>query len=167
MLLAAMWFRSYRHGDRMHGRLWGRESFLISSKQGAVTFLQFRSHGHEQWWQWEFRSYGTSDEMSFPVGDIDQYQGALGFGILQKPFYYVMRPVIDTPQGQVTLMGAASTSLRGSGLIVPYWFLMLVFGVLAAILAVKRSVRFRLSSLLLVVTGTGIVVGIARVLAQR
>ena len=87
ILLIVMWERSNSSADRLHGRLWDRESFLIASKQGTVSFLWFRSHGHENWWQWGVHTFPVDDELSFPVGDVEQYQGRLGFGYLHSPFF--------------------------------------------------------------------------------
>lgn len=155
--LIIMWGRSNRHADRLHGRLWDRESILIGSKQGTVSFLWFRSHGHENWWQWETRTYNVDDEMSFPVGDIEQYQGRLGFGYLQNPFYYVMRPV----QNGWHVLGAASATLRGSGPIVPYWFLLSIFATLGGLITLRRNQSFGLRTLMLSTTVTVLLMGLA------
>ena len=72
------------------------------------------------------RRYPAGDVMSFPVGDVRQYEKALGFGIIRQPIYFVMRPTQETPQGTIELCGASSARLRGSGVIVPYWFLVLM-----------------------------------------
>ena len=156
-ILLFMWGRSYRESDRMHGRLWDRESFLVSSKQGAVSLLWFRSHGHENWWQWETRTYAVDDEMSFPVGDIDQYQNRLGFGYLNRPMYLVMR----TEQNGFTALGAATATLRGAGPIVPYWFLLSIFATLGALLALRRSQQFGLRTMMLGTTMLVLLMGIA------
>lgn len=42
---AAMWVRSYDKADRLHGRLWGKQSFLIASKQGQMLIIGFEWHG--------------------------------------------------------------------------------------------------------------------------
>lgn len=158
LFLGGMWNRSYRHADRLHGRLSGMESFLIASKQGAVAFLWFTSHGNDNWWQWEIRNYSTSDEMSFPVGDVHQYQRRLGFGVLKDPIYFVMRPV----QNGWDLGGAASATLRGSGLIVPYWFLTSLFGLIGVISYCRRAQQFGLRTMMLIVTAIVISMGVAR-----
>lgn len=131
--------------------------FLIGSKQGTVSFLWFRSHGHEEWWRWETRTYDVDDEMSFPVGDVEQYQGLLGFGYLQNPFYYVMRPI----QYGWHVLGAASTTLRGEGPVLPYWFLLSIFGTLGTLLAICRNQRFGLRMMLLAMTALILLMGLA------
>ena len=156
-ILLFMWGRSYREADRLHGRLWDRESFLIGSKQGTVSFLWFRSHGHEKWWQWETPTYAVDDEMSFPVGDIDQYQNRLGFGYLKDPMYLVM----PMEQNGFMMMGAATATLRGAGPIIPYWFPASIFATLGTWLALRQSSRFGLRAMMLGTTMLVLLMGIA------
>ncbi len=155
--LLIMWGRSYREADRLHGRLWDREFFLIGSKQGTVSFLWFRSHGHEKWWQWETPTYAVDDEMSFPVGDVDQYQKRFGFGYLNNPMYFVM----PMEQNGTMMMGAATATLRGAGPIVPYWFLLSIFAMLGTLLALRRRQRFGLRTMMLGTTALVLLMGIA------
>lgn len=156
-ILLCMWMRSYREADRLHGRLWDRESFLVGSKQGAVSYLWFRSHGHEKWWQWAMPTYAVDDEMSFPVGDIDQYQNRLGFGHLDDPIYFVM----PMEQNGRMMMGAAIATLRGAGPIIPYWFHVSIFATLGALLALRQSMRFGLRAMLLGTTVLALLMGLA------
>lgn len=97
--LITLWARSYYAADRLHGRAKGKESFLVASKQGRLVFLWFTSHGHPGWWKSETRSYPVDDAMSFPVGDVRQYERIQGFGMIHRPIYHVMPPVIEKPDG--------------------------------------------------------------------
>ena len=158
---AGMWVRSYHDADRLHGRFWGRQSFLIASKQGRVTAVAFRWHGAENWWQWGMHTYAVSDEMSFPVGSVRQYETALGFGLVKEPTYMVMRSTFETPEGATILIsGAAIATLRGWAVIVPYWFLMLVAAVLGAALRFERPWRYTTRTLLVAVTFAAILLGL-------
>jgi len=64
---------------------------------------------------------------------VQQYVSAWGFGTIDRPIYHVMRSSYQTPEGEtVYLWGAATATLMGSGIIVPYWFLTLAMAVLCA-----------------------------------
>jgi hypothetical protein len=160
--LVALWYRSYDHADRVHGRFWERNSFLIASKQGRVTAVAFRWHGAPNWWQWGVHSFAVDDEMSFPVGTVRQYESGLGFGTISNPTYMVMRSTFETPEGATILIsGAAVATLRGSGIIVPYWFLVLVAGLLAIVVTLERPWRYTTRSLLIAFTLVAIVLGLS------
>ena len=150
--LIVMWIRSYKSADRLHGRMWERQSCLVASKQGRVVFLWFKAHGHPDWWKWETLSYSIDDIMSFPAGDIRQYENGYGFGTLHDPMYFVMPPTIRAADGtQWHVNGAATASLRGSGVIMPYWVLLLVASVTAALFTFRKPWRFSLRGLMAVV----------------
>lgn len=72
--------------------------------------------------------------MAFPAGPVSHYVNAIGFGAIENPIYFVMRPTYTTPKGvTVHIFGAATASLNGSGVIVPFWFTSLIcFGLSAA-----------------------------------
>jgi hypothetical protein len=166
--LVALWVRSYDHADRVHGRFWERDSFLIASKQGRVTAVAFRWHGAPNWWKWGVRSFAVDDEMSFPVGSVRQYESGLGFGVIRNPTYMVMRSTFETPEGATILIsGAAVATLRGSGVIVPYWFLVLVAGLLGMALRLERPWRYTTRSLLIAITLVAVILGLAAALDNR
>ena len=161
LALIGLWVRSYHDADRLHGRFWQRQSFLIASKQGRVTAVAFRWHGAPDWWQWGTHAFAIDDEMSFPVGSVRQYEAALGFGVMKDPVYMVMRSTFETPEGATILIsGAAIATLRGSGVIVPYWFLVLLSGVLAVALRLERPWRYTTRSLLIAITFVAILLGL-------
>jgi hypothetical protein len=162
--LAGLWLRSYWTADRLHGRLRGRQSFLIASKQGRLTAVGFRWHGAPNGWKWETRSYPADDVMSFPAGDVKQYGHWLGFGTLRDPLYFVMRPRQEMPDGTVVFVwGAATATLRGSGVIVPYWFLLGLVALVIAALNVRRW-RYSLRTLLIVMTALALWLGLMKLL---
>ena len=161
LALIAMWVRSYYQADRLHGRISGRQSFVIASKQGRVATLAFRWHGAENWWQWGLHTYAVDDEMSFPVGSVRQYEAALGFGYVKDPVYMVTRSNFETPEGATILIsGAAIATLRGRGIIVPYWFLVLVAGVLGVVVRLERPWRYSTRTLLIAITFVAILLGL-------
>lgn len=163
--LIALWVRSYHTADRLHGRIWFPQSFLIASKEGKVTVIVLRWHGAENWWRWAVVSYPVDDELSFPAFD---YRTRLGFAWLRDPTYMVMRSQQTLPDGTtISLFGAATATLRGAGPVVPYWFLVAVC--LAAVLLVngKAMLRFSLRSLLIAATIIAILLGLTVVLGAR
>lgn len=129
VLLAGLWVRSYVAADRVHARLGGRRSLIVAVKQGHVVVVGFMWHGSRNGWRWDVRSYSLDDELSFPVGPVRQYTAALGFGVIRRPLYMVMRSTRQTPRGPVMMFGAATATLRGWGVIVPLWFLVVLTAV--------------------------------------
>ena len=106
-----------------------------------------------------FPNEAVDDELSFPVGPVEQYQKILGFGWLDQPMYMVMRSTQTLPDGSsISMWGAATATLAGSGPIVPYWLLILLAwcsGTLPWL-----SIRFGLRSLLVVLTLVAVVLGL-------
>ena len=159
--LVALWVRSYEQADRLHGRFWGRQSFLIASKQGRVAAVAFRWHGAADWWQWGKFTYAVDDEMSFPVGSVRPYESGLGFGYVKNPVYMVMRSTFETPEGATILIsGAAVATLRGWGMIVPYWFLVLLAGLLGVAARLEKPWRYTTRSLFIAITFVAILLGL-------
>ena len=165
LAFVALWIRSYRQADRIHGRFWERESFLLASKQWRMTALAFHWHGAADWWQWGLYMFAVDDEMSFPLGSVRQYESAGGFGIVRNPTFMVTRSTFETPEGATILIsGAAVATLRGSGVIVPYWFLVLVSGLLSIALQSDRLWSFSMRVLLITITFVAIVLGLVAAL---
>ncbi len=160
------WFRSYSAADRLHGRIWGRASFLLGSKQGRIVAIGFRSHGHPNWWKWEILSYESDDALSFPVGPVQQYETALGVGWLRNPLYFVMPPVQELPDGtSVMFMGAASATLSGQGILIPHWLMALIL--ITAFATTITKFRASLRGLFLWLTIVAVLLGLAAAAEQR
>jgi hypothetical protein len=158
--LIVVWERSYHHADRLHGKLWGCESFLIASKQGRITAIAFRWHGAANWWTFGIHTFAVDDEMSFPVGSVRQYESAAGFGIIRNPVYMVMRSTFETPEGATILIsGAAVATLRGSGVIVPYWLLVLASGLSGIAAWSEHPCRYSTRTMLVAYTFVAVVLG--------
>lgn len=167
VLFVLLWVRSYHTADRLHGRIWNQQSFLLGSKEGAIVAIVFRSHGAPGWWQWETRSYPVDDELSFPFGSVEQYESHLGFGWLTNPIYMVMRSTQTLPGGQqIMVFGAATATLNGAGPVVPIWYLTVVSCALAALPWIRWPRNFSLRTLLIATALIAAILGFAAATKQ-
>ena len=156
------WFQSYESADRLHGRLWGRQACLLASKEGRIVWLWFQAPGHDKFWLNSKHSYPTDDEMSFPVGPIRQYESGAGFGIIENPIYQVMPSTQTIADGTtVQFFGASVMTLRTTGLIVPYWFLVIVLLAIALLMIGHRVWQFGLRKMLLLFALVGVVLALS------
>jgi hypothetical protein len=190
--LLIAWVRSYRMADRLHGKFWGRQSFIIASKQGRVTLVSHRWEGPPAKWHWEVLSFPASAEHSFPLGEetftkgtIRMYESALGFGVIQRPLIAVppfrpeepfdwerppsiLGPVdvddVEFSPNVIFLNKRKAMLLNGSAAIVPYWFLVLVTGILAAGLLMRRTWRYSLRGILLTIAFAAVLLGLVTIL---
>jgi hypothetical protein len=180
VVFVALWIRSYRIADRVHGRFWGRQSFVVASKQGRVTLVSHRWEGQPEAWRWQVLSAPINSKRSipkvaaFPIGGMRMYESAFGFGLIRRPL--IVPP--DTPQhlrGPVVVefvdsldvintAGRGRTSLNGSAVIIPYWFLVLVAGVMSAVLLTRRFSSFSLRGLLLAFAFAAVLLGLIAIL---
>jgi uncharacterized membrane protein len=62
VLLIALWVRSYKTVDELHGRLLGQQSLLVGSKKGFLAAIVFQSDASTIDWQWEIHSTKVDDE---------------------------------------------------------------------------------------------------------
>ena len=179
-VLVVFWVRSYRHADRIHGRIWGSESFVIASKQGRLTVVTFRDPEDgtmRSWAPWRWGVYSCpANQESFPLGDLRDVDTVLGFGILDRPVVLVpFTPQEPAESGSVeyveeqdliVTMGSDVIFLNGTGLILPYWFL--AFVAIAMAIAVQMSFRWRfgLRGMLIAITCIALLMGMAAVLER-
>jgi hypothetical protein len=176
VLLLVFWVRSYQIADRLHGRLWGSEAFLLSAKEGHIATVAFSWNGSPSKWQWETISLPVGDELSFPVGPIDQYASHFGFGWINRPTYkYEHLRTLPLPQSRglsvsrfllqkltnngVILM-KTSLTLNGAGPLVPIWFLALLTGAFTTLPWIQWKLRFGLRTLLIGMTLVAVVLGL-------
>jgi hypothetical protein len=171
MALMILWVRSYRAADRLHGRFWGRQSFVIAAKQGRVTLVHHRWNGEPEDWRWDVLIAART----FPVGSMRMYESMMGFGVTHRPL--MLGPPF-TPQGQfgpvkveyvegidvIKLSGKGFTTLNGAGVIVPFWFLILVTAALAASLLVRRRWGYSLRGMLLAFAFAAVLLGMVTIL---
>ncbi|HEX2473149.1 MAG TPA: hypothetical protein VHK01_00300 [Lacipirellulaceae bacterium] len=174
--LLIAWVRSYRMADRLHGRFWGRQSFVIASKQGCMMFVVHRWDGNPEVWRWQVITHGAADiAQSFPIGSVRAYEAGWGFGRIQRPL--MAEPFEPTsPRHKVNvefvdgldvivLRGPGPIpTLNGSGVIVPYWFLAFLVGGSAFALQTYRPWRYSLRGLLAAVTFVAILLSLIAVL---
>jgi hypothetical protein len=110
-------------------------------------------------------SYSVHYDLSFPIGDARQYGAAFGFGLFRHPPYMVARTNFETPPcGTLFISGASSVMLTGWGVIVPFWFPMLVTAALGAVLWREKPWRFSTRGLFIAVTVICVVLGLAAAL---
>lgn len=112
-----------------------------------MLIIGFEWHGADNSWTWDVRTHAANDIMSFPVGDVRQHVNRLGFGIIRRPTYFVMNPVQQTPQGPMHVWGAATATLNGSGIAVPFWLPLLLIAAAPVGLLIARIRRSRRSRL--------------------
>jgi len=123
LMLVLLWVRSYGVADRLHGRIWGKESLIVASRYGRVAVVVFHWHGARNF-EWQLVQYPAGDELAFPGYSASQRRW-LGFGWLSDPLYHVMRSTQTMPDGTtIHTFGAATAMLQGGGPVIPYWFLV-------------------------------------------
>jgi hypothetical protein len=163
--LVVLWVRSYERAERLHGWLSERQAFMIASKQGEVAALTFKPNFHPGFWKWEVRWFPLDSSLSFPSGDMRQYDSVLGFGMIREPIYtltQLMGPARIDPGSTIRFVEqedlqrrhsyANFVVLRGTALVVPFWSLVLLTTAIAGIAQIKRRPRFSLRGLLIAVT---------------
>ena len=168
--LCVLWVRSYWQADQYHVRFWDRREALAASKSGRMIFISHRSL-HRTAWRFLHISYPVDDELSFPVGPIEDLQSIAGFGIISQPKFNVIRsnpsvryyaPFYFGPQNaQIGMAIQVPTQLYGDGIMVPFWCLALVNVSLVLATAISSTAaRFSLRTLLIVTTLVAVVLGL-------
>ena len=81
--------------------------------------------------------------------------------MIRNPMYFVMPPSFHRTDGTTVMMlGAATATLRGSGVIIPYWFLVLFATAVGYVLTLRRPWQFSTGNLLVMVTLVTVVLGL-------
>ena len=166
-VLLIMWVRSYQYADRVHVPLSVKRSFAIASKQGRVALVAYEQGTQPNQWQTGFDSHPMAHGLTFPTGDVRQYESWLGFGFVPEPWYEIPEmtfPMPGKPAGWTKTYNGGFMKLRGSALVLPYWCGVLVLPVVAVALTAKRPWRFGLRSLLAALSFVAGVLGLAVVL---
>jgi hypothetical protein len=156
--------------DRLQGRFWDRQSFVIAIKEGRLIFVPHEWTGDPNAWRWEVLGFPTADMgRSFPIASVRLYEAAWGFGLIEDPLM-VMPISRNDPRRDVevehakdtdvlVLRGRGLATLKGSGLIVPLWFCVLLAAMLAAVLQMERLWRYSLRGMLLAITFVAVLLG--------
>jgi hypothetical protein len=155
LIVIVLWVQSFHTADRLHGRLWGRESLLLAWQEGRFAAVTFGWHGAPIRWQWETRNYPVDDERSCPIGSMHHYASQLGFGWIHRPIYFEDLPT-RTVSRDGTLVERAR--LEGVGPMAPMSFLVFLSGALAALPWIHW--RFSLRTLLIAITLVAVVPGL-------
>ena len=173
LLLIVLWVRSNQISDRLHGRLWGSEAFLLSAKEGHITTVVFSWNISQVSWEWETMSQPVDDKFSFPVGTMDHYIWHLGFGWINRPTYNfdltkyeINREPLVTGLITKALVYSGALSMKlplrlnGAGPLVPIWFLVVLTSALATLPWIQWTSRFSLRTLLSATTLVAVVLGL-------
>lgn len=124
--------RSYYRRDVLHGRISDRDAFAISSMQGRITLYSYDTPNAVL--PWEFRSYVRNERQIATAAELRQ-QTPHGLGFKKSP--------------------------AGSIVTAPHWLLVLMSAMISGILRIKHPWRFSIRSLLIAMTFTAIVLGMA------
>jgi hypothetical protein len=149
--LFAMWWRSYTTADRIEGWLLGGDAVIVTSKQGCLGVMKFPWRGPVDEWRWHIKSPPADGPISFPAHQIDGYTNRAGFGRLDYGNYIVSQPTQHSSGGAVIngewIMGGQAYFLNGKGVLIPYWFLIML-GAFAT-LATRWRGRFTVRGMLI------------------
>jgi len=181
VVLTVFWVRSYRTAERLHGWVSSNRCFLIASKQGRVIATSFPPAFHPSFWTWEVRRYPVDHPRSFPDNSTLKRESHFGFGIIHRSYYSLdqlfgppqasalLRMPIESEQPQpnnppVIQAYANFVTLSGTGVIVPYWFLVFFFVANAGVLYRKHPWRFSLRDIFVAVTLIAVLLGLVAVI---
>jgi hypothetical protein len=93
-----MWARSYRIADRLHCTFTATQSFVVATNQGRLAVVAYQQGTAPNDWKTGRYRYPVNDDLAFPLGDVRQYDGALGFGVIQQPTYFVPQMTLQMPR---------------------------------------------------------------------
>ena len=183
VVFVILWVRSYHTAELLHGVLWGDRLLKVTSKQGKLVVLPFRPAFARGYWKWEIRRYPADSPLSFPA-DVRRPGSKLGFGLIRDPSYSLEQLLappremnwsltidaisterieqaagVDLATQPFIVTYAPFTSMHGTGIIVPYWFLVLLSAVIGFFLWAKPGWRFSMRSMLIAVTLIAAVLG--------
>jgi hypothetical protein len=140
--LMGMWVRSYRTlGDELH--------YCVAAGKDMLGFMVFSTDGEMILCEGPLISTGTRNAITWPWIDFTTPDGNhLAFQVTTKPqsvgnsfgFGYILSPT-------------------ASGMLLPYWFLVLMTGLLAMLFQLRWPPRFTLRSLFFATTFLAIVMG--------
>jgi hypothetical protein len=161
--LVAMWVRSYKTTDvALHGPF-GKESFLeIASNRGRVIALVLYQQYAASPRSWETRSVPVADGRAFPLGAIRKYETVWGFGIVRGPIRYraVQNPTLNDVISVLRHSYIMYDVPPCSGVIVPYWFLVLLCGALTAAARLCWPPRISMRGLFAAMTFASVLLGL-------
>lgn len=178
VVTTVFWVRSYRYAERIHGWLSDQRCFVVASKQGRILAMSFPPAFHPAFWRWEIRRYPVKHRYSLPnEWQRKLWDSRFGFGIIHSYIYSLEQlwapprvaigspiPIAsDAPPSsapRVIVSFANFVTFRGTGLIVPYWFLVSLFTANAIVLSLNRPWQFSLRRLFVFVTVVAVLLGL-------
>ena len=170
-ILLALWVRSYTYAERVHGWLAADRCFLVASTEGRVTLISFPPAFHPGHWPWELRKAPVDSEFAFPNSRTRIDEWGLGFGRISDPMYSLhvllsgdsstnARPIdLQPARHQYVQAYADFVIFHGTGLVVPYWSLVVSSVLNAFALWTVRTLRFSIRTLFVTVTLVAILLG--------
>jgi hypothetical protein len=89
-----------------------------------------------------------------------KYEHWLGFGTISNPQYWIRLPRPENPHGKLLFHYSTTTTLHGTGVIIPYWFLVLLSGTVAALPHVGWPPRLSMRGMFGVMTFASVLLGL-------
>lgn len=165
LLTIVTWMRSYSYSDRVQGTLGGDWCFMGSSSQGCVACVAFDSDGRilkEFEIDWSLKTYPIEHPMAYPSGEVIHATGKLRIGLIRQVHYALwsdqwITRTSGNRRGLVRFKGL-TLFLKGGGLLVPHWLILLVSGTLFALIVMGR--RFTLRAFMIWLTLVCVILGI-------
>lgn len=161
-LLVAMWVRSYTTSDYAAKPITDQRALLVSSKQGRAIVWLIRER-----WDMPFRRARMSPAVNspFPRGDVRKHESFMGFGTVKWPTdVLALRPTNVTHlMAELrfpTRLTTPPSPPTGSGVIIPYWFLVLLCGTIAALPRLRWPPRITLRGLFIAMTFASLLLGL-------
>ena len=159
VLLIALWVRSYSFSDRLHFVCRGKD-VLIASGSGAV--LLFPVDWPVQVFGWQKVTHPKDDELALHAG---AQTSSFGFVWIKDLVLPMQRSTVPPPPGSTyKFYGTGTTTLPGSGPIIPYWFMASISGissVLPWVFHLRSLRRFSFRTLLIAMTLVAALLGLA------
>lgn len=126
----------YRHDMLTCGRVWRQYVAVVGSMQGRVTMYAYESGTS----RWDFETYIVDKRQESQVQGVRQAEIPYGFGVVKSA-------------GRLFVTA-------------PYWFPVLMLGLLFTLLRFRRPWRYNIRSLLIVTTFVAAVLGMAVALTK-
>jgi len=101
------------------------------------------------------------------MGDIVN-KSNLGFEMIRQPPYFIpeLKEQVPSKPGVVTIWNAGVMFLKGSGVMIPDWILILMMGTIAAAPWIRWRWKFSLRTLLIATTLIAVVLGLVVALGR-
>jgi hypothetical protein len=166
-ILLFFWVRSYSSADRLHWPIWGKKSVVIASKEGRLILVSYESDPAPNEWKTGVYSFSVDDDQAFPRGSVRIHEWLAGFGLIRQPTYFVpewKKERLDIRPGYWQIWSAMNKTLKGSGVVIPFWFAMLMTLAVLTLVWTRRPWRYSTRTLLIAMTAVAILLGLIAVL---